>query len=418
MLPPMTGAGSAFPRAGTVLADTYEIGDLVGTGGYGVVVDAVDRVLQRRVAVKFLRRSLATRASARERFIEEARAMARHQHTNVCAIYRVDTWRDTPYIVMEYVEGRTLFDYLDEKEFRVSVDDALGLLQQICRGVDAIHSAGVVHYDLKPENLMISAASRVVITDFGLSALAGEDEHRHAGTVGYVAPEVLRRDPIPPGLRSRADIYGIGVLSYILFVGGSPFPGPDTDEIAAQQLERDVRPPTEYRSKLPKALDDVVMAALSPEPRDRHASGQEFFEDVERALRTWRRFTPVPRRVAVVDDDAVIRQVLSHALVDALPMCDVTVYEAAEPALRELAEEPPDLLITDLGLPGMDGFQLVEKLRANATWEETPIIAITGGEFEAVDWARLTAAGADGFLTKPIERATLSAVVRRLVSRR
>jgi eukaryotic-like serine/threonine-protein kinase len=190
------------PQAGTLIGNAYRVVGPLGQGGMGIVVLALDERLQRDVAIKLIRPSYARSPTARERFLIEARAMARVRHENVVEIYSFGEIDEAPYFVMEYVPGSNVANWLDDAilEDRLpSMDEALGYLDQICRGVSAIHASGTVHGDLKPSNLLIGPASRIAIADMGLSRLFDPSsgrpgDHPMAGTPAYMAPEFARTD--------------------------------------------------------------------------------------------------------------------------------------------------------------------------------------------------------------------------------
>src|ERR1700712_1194762 len=200
------------PDVGTLIGDSYRVVGPLGQGGMGVVVLAVDERLERDVAIKLIRPAYTRNANARERFLIEARAMARVRHENVVEIYAFGELLQTPYFVMEYVPGTNVAHWLDDgilEDRLPSIDEALGYLDQVCRGVQAIHKAGAVHGDLKPSNVLIGPASRVAVADMGLSRLFDPTgrlgEHPMAGTPAYMAPEFARTD-LSRELVQRGDV--------------------------------------------------------------------------------------------------------------------------------------------------------------------------------------------------------------------
>ncbi len=216
------------PPVGTVLDGAYRIVGALGQGGMGVVMLARDERLERNVAIKLIRPGRMATKGARDRFLTEARAMARVRHENVVEIYAFGEVEDTPYFVMEYVPGTNLANWLEDALLRdhlPAIDESLGYLDQICRGVSAIHASGTVHGDLKPGNILLGPASRVAVADMGLSrvldALDDSALHPMAGTPAYMAPECVSTD-LAPELVQRRDVYALGVMAYEMLTGRQP----------------------------------------------------------------------------------------------------------------------------------------------------------------------------------------------------
>ncbi|MCA9706213.1 MAG: protein kinase [Myxococcales bacterium] len=408
--------GLVMPQAGALIDGVYRVEHELGRGAYGLVMLANDEVLDRQVALKFLHPMLTEEAQQRSRFLTEARAMARIRHPNVVGIHSVGQWQSTPYLVMEYVQGPTLQDYLELHAFALQPDDAMGLFDQMCRGVQAIHEAGATHNDLKPSNMIIGPASRLVITDFGLAEWVRDRGMRRGGTIGFLAPEVAYGDFVPQHQRTAADVYSLGVIAFILFTGTMPFTGDAIDEVLEQQLTELQRRPSEARAGVPPQLDAPIARALAWNPAERTATVAELRSACADALAQDRSATPSPQRVLVIEDDVVLHPWLEAALLSALPAASVECFETPSAALASIDEHPPNLVITDLRLPGMDGFEVVRQLRARPHTQYVPIVAITAAGTPE-DWERLTTLGADGFLAKPFESSTLRAVVRRMLAR-
>ena len=192
----------------------------------GVVMLAWDERLERDVAIKLITPGQMN-ALARERFLFEARAMARVRHENVVEIYALGETNGAPFFVMEYVPGTTLANWLDDgilDDCLPAIDESLGYLDQICRGVSAIHASGSVHGDLKPANILLGPTSRVAVADMGLSRVLdadGSSDHPLAGTPAYIAPEFAQTN-LPPDMVSRGDVYALGVIAYEMLTGEPP----------------------------------------------------------------------------------------------------------------------------------------------------------------------------------------------------
>lgn len=409
--------GDIVPPKGAIFDDVYRIGRTIGVGGQGVVVEAVDEGLDRKVAIKFIRPDLLHDDSVRRRFFREARAMAKIDHPNVVKIHAMREAGSAPYFVMEHIEGPNLFDYVTQRGGPpLAMDEIIGLMEQICRGVQAIHDAGALHHDLKSTNILIGPAFRVAVTDFGLTRLMPTHEERHypGGTVGYVAPEYLKRETVPAELAARADVYSLGCILYDLIVGRPPFFARDEKEIVHMQLNMDPVKPTEYRPELKRVFDDPVLHSLARDPIERTPSPLALREELIKARNAAKLPTAMQQRVVVVDDDASIHRWYDRVLDEALPLSDVICFDDPRDALADIQAEPPDLVITDLLMPEIDGFELTRAIKSVAATREVPVIICTG-EGGAPDWRRLQQLGANGFLVKPVEAESLIALVRKVV---
>ncbi|PRQ02313.1 Serine/threonine-protein kinase PK-1 [Enhygromyxa salina] len=405
------------PAPGELIDGVYRTKALLGRGGHGTVMLAHDEMLDRRVALKFLHPSLTEFSTQRTRFLNEARAMARIRHPNVVGIHSVGQWSDSPYLVMEYLPGPTLQTYLADRGFDLSPDDAMGLFDQMCRGVAAIHEAGAIHNDLKPSNMIIGAGSRLGITDFGLAEWVRERGYRRGGTVGFIAPEIIRGDAPATTLRTAADIYSLGVLAFILFAGKTPFGECDSaEEVLDLQLGGQLAKPSEARRGIPMELDRPICQALAVNPAERPRHAEQFLAACVEAMLVRASIAAPARRILVIEDDVVMHPWLEASLHAVMPNARVECFASPVAALASVDRDPPHLVITDLSMPGMDGFAVVRELRERGHTRDVPIVAITGaGTRES--WERLTTLGADGFLAKPFEPSTLRAVVRRMLSR-
>lgn len=407
------------PQVGTVIDNAYRVLGPLGQGGMGVVLLATDTRLEREVAIKLIRPAYVANRKARERFLIEARAMARVRHENVVEIFTFGEIGGSPYFIMEYVPGSNIANWLDElilEDRLPSIDEALGYLDQVCRGLAAIHAAGAVHGDLKPSNILLGQASRVAITDLGLSRLFDHTtghigDHPMAGTPAYLAPEFSRQD-LPAHLLQRSDIYSLGVIAYEMLTGE-----PAYDIVTTQDmLSAHAAPPplpSKLRPELTTAFDAPLLAALAADPTRRTANADHF----RRQLLSARETIHARRgniRILVADDDgdflALARETLSYGL----PGAEIETVRDGEAALAAIDREPAALAVIDLDMPGMNGVELTAALRANY---RLPIVVCTasGG---APDWRLLSALGADGFLVKPIDPFALVALARKMLDKK
>jgi eukaryotic-like serine/threonine-protein kinase len=263
-------------RCGELLAGKYRIVRLIGEGGMGQVYEAEHATVGRRFAVKFLRPHLASNEEAVARFRREARAAGALDSEHIATVTDFDVAADgSPFLVMEYLEGKSLGQLLAE-EGPLPVPRAAGALLQVCRGLEAAHAAGILHRDLKPDNLFVvrraDGSERVKILDFGIAKLMYSAEPlpiQTGGAIGtpfYMAPEQARGDK---AVDERVDVYALGVILYELLSGEKPHPGDCGNAVLAHVLTKSAVPLATVRSGLPPPLVELVHRALAFEPRDR-----------------------------------------------------------------------------------------------------------------------------------------------------
>ncbi len=278
--PPPT---SPAPFAGRLLDGRYAVTARIAHGGMGTVYRATDTRLDREVALKVMHVELARDDDFVRRFIGEAKSVARLSHHNVVAVY--DQGADGPflYLAMEYIHGRTLRQVLTERG-RFSPAAALDIMTGVLDGLAAAHASGIVHRDVKPENVLLTADGRVKVADFGLArAQAAAGQTRAGlliGTVAYVPPEQVAGEVTGP----RGDVYSAGVMLFELLTGRQPFTGDTPLSVAYQHVNQDVPAPSSLVPGLPAAVDHLVLAAASRDPARRPADAGEF----ARAVRTVR----------------------------------------------------------------------------------------------------------------------------------
>jgi serine/threonine-protein kinase len=404
------------PDVGTLIGDSYRVVGPLGQGGMGIVVLAVDERLERDVAIKLIRPAYTRNPGAHERFLIEARAMARVRHENVVEIYAFGELAQTPYFVMEYVPGTTVANWLDDgilEDRLPSIDEALGYIDQVCRGVAAIHKAGAVHGDLKPSNLLIGPASRVAVADMGLSRLfdpTGQlGEHPMAGTPAYMAPEFARTD-LSRELVQRGDVYALGVIAFEMLTGHQPFDIENTSDMLAAHRSARAPLPSQVRPDLTTAFDAPLLRALAFNPHDRTATPDAFRRallEARESIKTSHRTL----RILVADDDSDFRDLAIEALAYGFPGATIEGVGDGEAALAACDRESTTLAVIDLDMPGLNGVELTAALRERYSM---PIVVVTasGG---APDWHLLSSIGADGFLVKPLDPFALVALARKAI---
>jgi eukaryotic-like serine/threonine-protein kinase len=410
------------PPPGSLIDGKYRVIRPIGSGGMGVVVLAHDESLARDVAIKLIRSDYVGSASARRLFSDEARAMARVQHPNVVEIYAYGEHEGLPFFAMQYVAGCDLHEWLERYEDGVvSIDEAIGLLAQICRGVDAMHAVGTIHQDLKPCNILIGPRFEVAVTDFGLAqflrAASSEGASMHVGTPPFTAPEVVRGEKITNELAPRVDVYALGVLAYQLLTGCYMFPIEDTQKLFHYQSTFDPKPPSTVRPELPPAFDEAVLAALRRDPRERTASPRAFWQSMLDAREITQTRAMIPPLVLVVDDDPAARRLIETMLRNGIPQIEIVTAQNGRDAMTSMRQRRPAAIITDLEMPRVNGMELVAALRASSETHDVPVI-VTSSVGSAEDWRVLHQMGANDFLPKPLNPETLCATVSRYVRRR
>jgi eukaryotic-like serine/threonine-protein kinase len=397
-------------RCGEIIGGTYRIDCVLGIGGMGVVTLAFDEKLRRWVAIKFVNPSVFILPEMHKLFVDEARGMARLSHPNVLAVHALGEHGDTPYFVMEYVQGRTAAEWLSDRPRGTlpSPDDVVRLVEQACLGVEAIHASRTVHRDLKPSNLLIDHEFRVAVGDFGLSCLAGPPSSKTVpvGTAAYMAPETAFGELTP--FEFARDIYALGCIAYEMFVGRPPFVGETAMNVLTKHIIESPVLPSGRRPELGTAYDDVIMKALAKDVADRYPTAGAFRE----ALVSAHRGTADPERILVADDDPDWRDLIVSFLRRRFPHAVVDSAADGVAAMNAFCDRPYSVVLLDLEMPEMDGTKLTLGLRAIDSALRTAIVVLTaaGGPSE---WRRLSAVGADAFLVKPVDLDDLELVIRR-----
>ncbi len=265
---------------GKMLDKRYEILELIGSGGMANVYKAKCHRLNRMVAVKILKSDLADNADFRRRFRDESRAVAQLSHANIMSVYDVSRNGDVEYIVMELLEGITLKQYM-ERRGQMDWREAMHFITQIMRGLSHAHSRGIIHRDIKPQNIMILRDGSAKVTDFGIACLAdaGQTLTQEAlGSVHYISPEQARGDRMDV----RSDIYSAGVVLYEMLTGRLPFEGDSAVSVAIQHLSSVPLPPRDINENIPEALELICMKAMNPNMAKRYVSADEMLEDLEK----------------------------------------------------------------------------------------------------------------------------------------
>jgi serine/threonine protein kinase/tetratricopeptide (TPR) repeat protein len=256
----------------------YRIVEKLGEGGMGEVYLAVDTELERKVALKFLSRKAATDPDAMTRFKQEARATAALNHPNIVTVYEVGRYEDQSFIAMAYVDGEPLSDELSGG---LPVERALDIALQACDGLEKAHRAGIVHRDIKPDNILIDSDGRVKILDFGIATFGETDgslsTESTAGTAHYMSPEQARGEEVD----ARSDVFSLGAVLYEALTGKRPFRGAHVEAVRYAVLNESPEPLTSLNPSVPEELERVVLKALSKERDERYESAGELGADIE-----------------------------------------------------------------------------------------------------------------------------------------
>ena len=273
------------PLIGKILDDRYQINELIAQGGMATVYLGTDLRLGRTVALKVLGGAMAIDPNFVERFTQEARAAAALAHPNVVAVHDQGINAGFPYLVMEYVQGRTIRQIMAQSGAFTSAH-ALEILGSVLAGLSAAHDAGFVHRDIKPENVLITQDGHIKVTDFGLARVINDIPVSDStgavllGTMAYLSPEQVQQFAVD----QRSDVYSCGILLYEMVTGVLPFTGLSPLDVAYQHVNSSVSAPSAIQPDVPPAVDHLVLAATRKLPDDRIQSAREFRDGVIRAI--------------------------------------------------------------------------------------------------------------------------------------
>ena len=267
------------PYIGKMLDNRYEILERIGTGGMAIVYKAKCHRLNRLVAVKILKSDLAQDEDFRRRFNAESQAVAQLSHPNIVSVYDVSKGGDIEYIVMELIDGITLKQYM-EKRGQLNWRESLHFITQIMRGLSHAHSRGIVHRDIKPQNVMVLRDGSVKVADFGIACLENAAQtltQEALGSVHFISPEQARGDRTD----ARGDIYSAGVVLYEMLTGRLPFEGDSAVSVAIQHLSSVPLAPREVNPDIPEQLELICMKAMAPDLEKRYPSADAMIADLE-----------------------------------------------------------------------------------------------------------------------------------------
>ena len=309
---------------GKMLDNRYEILELIGTGGMSNVYKAMCHRLNRLVAIKILKSDLAENEDFRRRFHDESQAVAQLSHANIVSVYDVSTNPDLEYIVMELIDGITLKQYM-ERRGRMDWRESLHFITQIMRGLSHAHSRGIIHRDIKPQNIMVLRDGSVKVADFGIACLANAGQtltQEALGSVHYISPEQARGDRID----TRSDIYSAGVVLYEMLTGRLPFEGDSAVSVAIQHLSSVPLVPRDIDPTIPQPLELICMKAMNCDPNKRYASADAMIEDLEKF-----------RRDPTVDMEYIRQELIAPA--DTEPTMPIPTAQVASAVKKHTAEQ-------------------------------------------------------------------------------
>ena len=265
---------------GKRLDGRYEIQEVIGVGGMAVVYKAYDNVEDRTVAIKILKEEFSDNEEFLRRFKNESKAIAVLSHPNIVKVYDVSFGDLLQYIVMEYIDGITLKQYI-EQEGSLPWKDAVHFIIQVLRGLQHAHDRGIVHRDVKPQNIMVLRDGSIKVTDFGIARFA-RSEHKTMtdkaiGSVHYISPEQARGETTD----EKSDVYSVGVILYEMLTGQLPFQAESAVSVAIMQLQREPSLPSEINGSIPVGLEQVTMHAMQKESSRRYKAASEMLCDLD-----------------------------------------------------------------------------------------------------------------------------------------
>ena len=265
---------------GKRLDGRYEIHELIGVGGMAYVYKAYDRVEDRWVAIKILKEEFSNNSDFLRRFRNESKAIAMLSHPNIVNVYDVSFGDQLQYIVMEYIDGITLKKYI-EQEGTVRWNEAVHFTIQILLALECAHEKGIIHRDIKPQNIMLLEDGSIKVADFGIARFLQSETttmtDKAIGSVHYIAPEQARGDYIT----DKADIYSLGVMLYEMLTGKLPFVADNAVSVALMQLQAKPVMPRELNPSIPRGLEQITMKAMEKNPADRFQSAGEMLDDLD-----------------------------------------------------------------------------------------------------------------------------------------
>ena len=356
-------------RVGSALGDRYEVLQQLGEGGMGAVYKVRDRELGRFVALKVIRPELAQNLDVLNRFKQELILARQVTHRNVIRIYDLAEADGVKFITMEFVEGKNLASLLGEKG-KFAPKEAAGVIQQVCRALEAAHAEGVIHRDLKPQNIMVDTHGKVIVMDFGIARsiemASMTQTGALVGTPAYMSPEQAMGEK----LDARSDLFSLGIIIYELLTGHSPYKADTTMASLYQRTKERVRPPIELVPEIPKPLSDIAVRCLEIDRAKRYAGAEEILQDLELWLE------PHPGTRIVAGGKKPLLGTIGWAAVGVLVVLVVGVFFMRDTLFvsRPVAHKEVSLLVADFANQTADSV-------FDETLEPAFIIGLEGAPF-------------------------------------
>ncbi|MBI1259640.1 MAG: protein kinase [Chloroflexi bacterium] len=398
---------------GRTLRNRYEIKELLGEGSTATVYKAVDQRLGRDVALKVLLPYV--RDTVRKRFFQEANAVAMLNHPGIMAIYDIDEEDEMHFLVVEYVEGNTLADYIP-----VPPEKVIDIGRQIAQALQYAHEREIIHRDIKPANIKVMPSGQVKIMDLGLALPRDAKRVTTAGmiigTPAYLSPEQAQGLP----LDYHTDIYSLGIVLYEMATGQLPFLSDDIPALLMQHVKQPPAPLRLLNADVPVALENVILKALEKNPTRRFQSAGAFAQALSAALlpespsdsptqpaQSVHAPSPQerpPLRVALADDHTVLRKTLVNFLSQRDEFLVLGEASDGNGALRLAVELEPDVLLLDLNMPGRGGLDVLPEIKEKAP--NVKVLVLTGRDEE---WyiTQALKAGANGYVLKSASESDL-----------
>lgn len=265
---------------GKIIDKRYHIQRIIGVGGMAIVYEAIDIVLNRTVAFKMLKDELSDDEESVKRFINESKAVSMLSHPNIVKIFDVSVKSRMKYIVMERIEGITLKSYM-QKKGALSTDEVLSYTEQVLKALMHAHSKGIVHRDIKPQNILLLKNGRVKVADFGIAVLPSSEKSpdgKAVGTVYYISPEQVNGREID----ARSDLYSLGVMMYEMASATLPFNAEAPVSVALMQVREQPKPPSEIKKDIPIGLEQIILGLMEKNPDRRFQSASQVLKYVEK----------------------------------------------------------------------------------------------------------------------------------------
>ena len=414
---------------GVLLEGKYRITYVLGKGTMGTVYLARDETLNREVAIKVLSSRLQREKKVLERFRKEAVAMARVHHPNVVQVFTLGSHRGLPFFVMEYIKGESLADLIERTAAKgglLHVDEVLGIMDQVCRGVEAIHAEGIAHRDLKPANILLDKNYRVAVTDFGLvrplEKKAGTEQPILDGTPMYLAPERIEDAGLGDVPEHLSDIYALGAIFYELLTTLPPYEFDDVLSVLDAHLSQPPPSALAVRPDLPPVVDRIIAKAMAKDPRERYGSCREMLGDLWAVRpRGWSGAVSGPPEtggtIVLTDTDSETLAAMVRSVRFAYP--DATVLTAMDgaTALRLIKDMKPDLVILDEETPELNALEVCTRLLDVPAGHARPIVIVTAKRLDPLRRKLFKEVGAADVISKSSVATELLDVVAEALER-